>query len=126
MNPDSTTFFTQFRRNVFHGASLDMSYRMADKARFSLKGDISQETTNIPTLKEEELAELGEILANPIPRLGGWDKSRAVSVSGYMDYRLSEKVNLSVNAGNTWVTTEPREAGGYRKLSIGAYLSTLF
>ena len=125
-NPDSTTFFTKFRRNVFHGASLNMSYRMADKARFSLRGDISQETTNIPTLKEEELAELGERLVNPIPRFGGWDKSRAVGMSGYMDYRLSEKVNLSVNAGNTWVTTEPEAAGSYRKLNLSLTLSTLF
>ena len=126
MNPDSTTLFTEFRRNLFQGISINVSYRLADKGSLSLKCDISQETTNIPSLKGEDLVEIEERLANPIPRVGGWDRSRTIGISGNLNYLLSERVYLSLNAGNTWGATVPEEAGGYRSLSIGISLSTVY
>ncbi len=126
MNADSTTLFTEFRKDVIHTLNLNLSYRLSDKGFLYLKGSNTWESTNIPSLKEEELVEIGERLADPIPRVGGWDRRRTTTVSADMSYRLSEMVYLTGKIGRTWATTDPENVGSYRQYEFNVSLQAIF
>lgn len=70
-NPDSTTFFQRFRRNVNQNMSAGLSLRLSERVSFSLNYSYAISRTNLPRPTAEDLRELEDILASPIPTVGG-------------------------------------------------------
>ena len=72
-NPDSTTFFQQLRTNTSQSLnsslSLDLSKGISLSLNYSFSYAISR--TNLPPPTAEESQKLQEILASPIPTVGG-------------------------------------------------------
>src|SRR3972149_2809739 len=126
MNPDSTTLFTEYRKDVITALNMNISYRLSDKGFIYLKGGNTWESTNIPSLKEEQLADIGERLADPIPRVGGWDRRRTTVASADMNYRLSEMVYLTAKIGHTWAVTDPEDTGSYKQFELNVSLQSQF
>jgi len=71
MNPDSTTLYSEFRRNISQGISMDLLYSLSEKVSMSIGYDYSSVTTNLPRPTSEEQQKLEDILAAPIPTVGG-------------------------------------------------------
>ena len=70
-NPDLTTFFTRYRRNISQSVGASMSYNLSENVAFSLSVDISWVTTNLGNPTAEERQKLEDILAAPVPMVGG-------------------------------------------------------
>lgn len=72
-NPDSTTFFQQFRRNVNQSLTASLSLSLIEDISLSLNYNFAYafNRTNIPPPSAEESRRLKEILASPIPTVGG-------------------------------------------------------
>ena len=70
-NPDSTTLYSEFRRNISHGISMDFLYSLSEKVSFSIGYDYGNVATNLPRPTVEEQRKLEDILAAPIPTVGG-------------------------------------------------------
>ena len=70
-NPDSTTLFQAFRRNVSQGINLGLSYTLSEKVSMSLGYNHAEVDTNLRVPTYEEQQELADILAAPIPLVGG-------------------------------------------------------
>ncbi len=71
MNPDSTSLYSKFRRNISHVVSMDLSYSLSERVSMSIGYDYSNVATNLPRPTAEEQRKLEEILAAPIPTVGG-------------------------------------------------------
>ncbi|MBI5756277.1 MAG: tetratricopeptide repeat protein [Nitrospirae bacterium] len=80
MNPDSTTLYSKFRRNVSQTASIDLSYSLSEKVSMSLGFDYTNASTNLPRPTSEEQQKLEDILAAPIPTVGGGYKKLTVGI----------------------------------------------
>ena len=85
-NPDSTTFFTQFRRNRSETFGVNMSYRLSDKVSFSISASSANVNTNLPPPSAEERLKLQDILAAPIPTVGGGYEKETVSMGLSVSY----------------------------------------
>src|SRR4030066_852336 len=70
-NVDSTTLFTQFRRNSSETMGVNISYRLSQKVSFSIRASSVKAKTNLPPPSAEERQQLQDILAAPIPNVGG-------------------------------------------------------
>lgn len=70
-NPDSTTLYTEFRRNISQGISTSLSYSLSENVSFSIGYNYNNVGTNLPRPTAEEQQKLEEILAAPIPTVGG-------------------------------------------------------
>lgn len=70
-NPDSTSFFQQFRRNNSHNISGTFSSRLSDRLSSTFTINYVKSSTNLPRPTSEELLKLEEILTSPIPTVGG-------------------------------------------------------
>lgn len=72
-NPDSTTLFTRFRRNVNQSFSGGLNLSFTEYINFSMSYNFAYviSHTNLEPLTSEEQQELEDILASPIPTVGG-------------------------------------------------------
>ena len=85
-NPDSTTLFTQFRRNSSETIGVNMSYRLSDKVSFSISVSSANVNTNLPPPSAEERLKLQDILAAPIPTVGGGYEKETVTMGLSFSY----------------------------------------
>ena len=85
-NPDSTTLFTQFRRNRSETFGVNMSYRLSDKVSFSIRASSANVNTNLPPPSAEERLKLLDILAAPIPTVGGGYEKETVTMGLSFSY----------------------------------------
>lgn len=81
MNPDSTTLFQQFRRNQTRNLSLNVGFPLSERVSFSLQYSYNDNRSNLPRATAELRQTLEEILATPIPLVGGDYEQRQVSIS---------------------------------------------
>ena len=79
-NPDSTTLFQRFRRTLQYGLSGGFSTLLSEQVRLSLNYSYTSSTTNIK-VSALEIQKLEDILASPIPVVGGDFKSHSVSIN---------------------------------------------
>ncbi|MCC7201485.1 MAG: tetratricopeptide repeat protein [Nitrospirae bacterium] len=72
-NPDSTTFFQRFRRNVNQSYSGGLTLSFTEYVNFSLGYNFSYvlSHTNLAPLTSEEQQKLEDLLASPVPTVGG-------------------------------------------------------
>lgn len=72
-NPDSTTLFQQYRTNVNETINSGLSLNISEDVNLSFSYGFSyyRSRTNLPQLTAEEFQKLQEILASPIPTVGG-------------------------------------------------------
>lgn len=72
-NPDSTTFFQQLRTNTNQSLSSSLSLDLSKDVAISINYNFSYaiSTTNLPPPTSEEWRKLQDILASPIPTIGG-------------------------------------------------------
>lgn len=72
-NPDSTTFFQQLRTNTNQSLSSSLSLDLSKDVSISLSYNFAYaiSRTNLPTPTAEERQKLQDILASPIPTVGG-------------------------------------------------------
>lgn len=85
-NPDSTTLFTQFRRNTSETLGLSISYRLSERVDFSMSVNSINAETNLPPPSAEERLKLADILAAPIPTIGGGYEKETVSMGLSFSY----------------------------------------
>ncbi len=85
-NPDSTTLFTQFRRNSSQTIGINLSYRLSDKVYFSMNASSARVETNLPPPSAEERLKLQDILAAPIPTVGGGYEKETVTMGLSVSY----------------------------------------
>src|SRR3990170_856535 len=81
MNPDSTSFFQRFRRNTNQGLGAGLSLSLSENVSFSANYSYTGSETNLPRPTAELLQTLEDILASPIPTVGGGYESHSVSIS---------------------------------------------
>ena len=79
-NPDSTTLFTAFRRNRSQSLGLNLSYQVSQNVSFSLNMSKVSATTNLAIPTAEERQKLEDILAAPVPTVGGGYKKETVTM----------------------------------------------
>jgi hypothetical protein len=79
-NPDSTTFFTQYRRNISRSLSANISYKLSKNVSFSLSLNKSNMTTNLDAPTPDERQRLANIIA-AIPEVGGGYKKETISMN---------------------------------------------
>lgn len=70
-NPDSTSFFQQFRKNESHTLGGTFRSRLSDRLSLTFTLKYVDSRTNLPRPTAEELLKLEEILTSPIPTVGG-------------------------------------------------------
>ncbi|MBI5407208.1 MAG: tetratricopeptide repeat protein [Nitrospirae bacterium] len=72
-NPDSTSLFQRFRRNVNQSYSGGLSLSFTERVTLSLNYNFAYafSRTNLPPLSAEEQQKLEDLLASPIPTVGG-------------------------------------------------------
>jgi len=80
-NPDSTTFFQQFRRNINQVFGAGISLKLSERVSFSLNYSYSESRTNLPRPSAEERRRLEEILSTPIPTVEGGYRQHNASLS---------------------------------------------
>lgn len=81
MNPDSMTLFRNFRRNVNHNIGGGLSFPLSENVSFYTRYNYTNSKTNIPRPTAELLQTLEDILALPIPTVGGGYESHTASIS---------------------------------------------
>lgn len=79
-NPDSTTLFREFRRTFQRGLSGSLAYELSETSGLSLSYSYTVSSTNI-TLSSREQQDLEEILASPIPTVGGDYQGQSITIS---------------------------------------------
>ena len=79
-NPDSTTLFTAFRRNRSQSLGLNLTYQVSQNVSFSLNMSKVNATTNLAVPTAEKRQKLEDILAAPIPVVGGGYKKETVTM----------------------------------------------
>lgn len=80
-NPDSTTLFQRFRRNINQVLKGGLSLRLSEKVNLSFNYSYTVSRTNLPRPTAEELQRLEDLLASPIPNVGGGYRQHAVNLS---------------------------------------------
>ncbi len=85
-NPDSTSLFTQFRRNTSETIGVNISYKLSDKVSFSISANRAKAKTNLPPPSAEERLKLSDILAAPIPTVGGGYEKETVTMGLSFSY----------------------------------------
>ena len=81
INPDATTLFRQFRKNISQTQSADLTYRLSDNVSLSLDISNVHVTTNLAKPTAEERRKLEDILAEPVPSVSGGYKKQTVNLS---------------------------------------------
>ncbi|MBI5756478.1 MAG: tetratricopeptide repeat protein [Nitrospirae bacterium] len=78
-NPDSVTLFQRFRKTVQYGLSGGLSYPLSDQVNCGLSYSYVTSSTNIH-VSSKELQDLTDILASPIPIVGGDYNNSTLSI----------------------------------------------
>ncbi len=85
-NPDSTSFFQQFRRNTNEVIGGGFSFKLSSKISSSVNYSYAVNRTNLPRPTSEEKRKLDEILATPIPTVGGGYRQHNISFSFSLNF----------------------------------------
>jgi len=85
-NPDSTTFFQRFRRNTDQTLGTGFNFRLSERVNLSTNYSYVVSTTNLPVPTREELQRLEDILASPIPLVGGGYRQHNVSLAASVTF----------------------------------------
>lgn len=81
MNPDSTTLFHRFRRNIRQTVGGGISFPLSEQISFSLRYNYTNNQTNLPRPTAELRQTLEDILAAPIPTVGGSYEAHTMTIS---------------------------------------------
>lgn len=87
-NPDSTSYFQEFRRNFNQSMNAGLSISVSEKVNFSFGYNFAYaiNRTSLPPLTAEEQRKLEDVLAAPIPTVGGGGGYYAHSVNISLSY----------------------------------------
>lgn len=85
-NPDSTTLFREFRRNVVQRINLSIAGPLSPQVSMSVGYGYSHVTTNLGRPTFEERQEIEDVLAEPIPLVGGGYINHAFSMRFMVEF----------------------------------------